>query len=426
MALKFQSRTKSGIVKKSKISTKVIAAIIVGIVAIAGIVIVFNSFASGPPAYQYSYNATCEKKSTNINVKTNQIVTTTGADIVTVPVDPKSDCVKNSAEAQSYRLYRATNGKDPDYKSYSELVQKMAGDRIQSPELVPQSFLDQYKTKSDAEFVTKVFQNVLYRTPADSGAAWAAEMKKNGWSRRDAVYIISSSAEAKNNNTGKFSEFISENTVPVTVNQTAQKAQNARAEEATKIVEGMRIVSYSILVLRNEINAAGSYAKAKPKQDEASKLMISVADAKKKFDDLYFVSTELSKNTAGGISDAKIKELKSKADEYLNVSWAGAVEAGRRAEKYKTDEANARIAASRRTSSSRNNRSGSTYRYNPPVTPTRTPQNNCPGFTNGQKVETESRQLPVDKGRSSYTETRQRIVFCSNGNITYGKWSIYQ
>jgi hypothetical protein len=302
----------------------------------------------------------------------------------------------------------------------------MAGDRIQSPELVPQSFLDQYKTKSDAEFVTKVFQNVLYRTPADSGAAWAAEMKKNGWSRRDAVYVISSSSEAKNNNTGKFSEFISENTVPVTVNQTAQKAQNARAEEATKIVEGMRIVSYSILVLRNEINAAGSYAKAKPKQDEASKLMISVADAKKKFDDLYFVSTELSKNTAGGISDAKIKELKSKADEYLNVSWAGAVEAGRRAEKYKTDEANARIAASRRTSSSRNNRSGSTYRYNPPVTPTRTPQNNCPGFTNGQKVETESRQLPVDKGRSSYTATRQRIVFCSNGNITYGKWSLYQ
>jgi hypothetical protein len=104
VASQAKSRTKSASSKKTKISTKVIAAIIVGIVAIAGIVIVFNSFASGQPAYQYSYNATCEKKSTNINVKTNQIVTTTGTDIVTVPVDPKSDCVKNSAEAMAFRL----------------------------------------------------------------------------------------------------------------------------------------------------------------------------------------------------------------------------------------------------------------------------------------------------------------------------------
>jgi hypothetical protein len=42
-----KSRTKSGSSKKPKISTKFIAAIIVGIVAIAGIGIVFNSFAKG-------------------------------------------------------------------------------------------------------------------------------------------------------------------------------------------------------------------------------------------------------------------------------------------------------------------------------------------------------------------------------------------
>jgi F0F1-type ATP synthase assembly protein I len=62
------SRTKFGSKPKSKISNKLIAAIIIGIVAIAGIAIVFSSFASGPPAYQYSYNTACtaDKKTTTV------------------------------------------------------------------------------------------------------------------------------------------------------------------------------------------------------------------------------------------------------------------------------------------------------------------------------------------------------------------------
>jgi hypothetical protein len=355
-----KTRTKAGVKnKKSKLSTKLIAAIIIGIVALWGLVVIYNSFASGPTPYLYSYNSTCPKKTTNINVKTNRIATNTGADIVTLPYDTSSDCLKNSAEEQSYRLYRATYGKQPDYKSYSELVQKMAGDRIPVPELVPQSFLDQYKGKSDAEFVTKVFQNVLYRTPGDNGASWAADMKKNGWSRRDAVFIISSSAESREKNIGPFSAFIKSNPEAVKVIPVAQNAQNARDEEAARLVDGMRLVNYSILVLRNEINSAGNYANSKPKQIEVARLMQEFSKGKEKFDSIYKQSIEKNRDLSNGISINRINTLNSKADEYLKSSWTGTVEAGQRTEKYRVDEENARIAAQNRAIGSGNASRGS-------------------------------------------------------------------
>jgi hypothetical protein len=329
---KTKSRTKSGSKnKKSKISNKTIVAIIIAFVAITGTVIVFSGYAAGPTAYQYSYNSTCEKKPTNVNITTGKVVTTTGPGIVTVPVDPKSDCVKYSAEEQSYRLYRATNGKAPDYKAYSELVQKMAGDRIPVPELVPQSFLDQYKAKTDAEFVTKVFQNVLYRTPGDNGASWAADMKKNGWSRKDAVFIISSSPEAQNNNIGKFSEFIKTNPTPVAITPNAQKTQDYRLKLINGKIEEIKILNYAILVNRNDINAATSYAAAKPKQQEVSKLMVRQGEINKEIVNLAQDAKNLTLRSPD-ISDAQIVAALDKANGYLASSWAATLEAGKKAE----------------------------------------------------------------------------------------------
>ena len=342
------SRTKSGSKPKSKISNKLIAAIIVGVVAIAGIAIIFNSFASTQPAYTYSFYTSClsDKKSTTVK-------SDIGNYNVTVPWDTKSNCLKDSAEEQAYRLNRAvTNGKPPnpptDYNKYKELVQKMAGDRVPVPELVPQSFLDQFKDKSDAEFVTQVFKNVLYRTPGDNGAAWAADMRKNGWSRKDAVFIISSSPEAKDKNVALFSEFLRNNPNPININPVAQNAQNVRDEEAKTLVEvGMKAANFRILQLRGEINSAGTYAKAKPKQDEVSRIMIDLGKGMERFSALYTQS--LTANTTQAIAIAKMNDYKRQADAYLNSSWAATVEAGQRAEKYRVDEENARIAAQNRS-----------------------------------------------------------------------------
>jgi hypothetical protein len=357
MASQAKSRTKSGSSKKSKISTKVIAAIIVGIVAIAGIAIVFNSFASGPPAYRYSFYTTC-----TADKKTTTVKSDLGSGNVTVGWDTKSACLKDSAEEQAYRLNRAVTNEQPpkyptNYDRYKEYVQKLSGDRLPPPDLVPQSFLDQFKDKSDAEFVTQVFKNVLYRTPGDNGASWAADMRKNGWSRKDAVFIISSSPEAKNKNIGRFTEFLRNNPNPISITPVAQNAQNARDEEVRKIIEpGMGYANYAILILRNEINAAGSYAKAKPKQEEASRIMIDFGKAMEKVNDLYAKS--LTANKDQGIDIGSMIELKKRADNLLASSWTGAVEAGQRTEKYRVDEENARIAAANRARSGGSGGSG--------------------------------------------------------------------
>jgi hypothetical protein len=330
-SIKSKSRTKSGSNKKSKISTKVIAAIIVGIVAIAGIVVVFNSFASGPPPYQYSFYTTC-----TADKKTTTVKSDLGSGNVTVGWDTKSACLKDSAEEQAYRLNRAVTNEQPpryptNFERYKEYVQKLAGDRTPPPDLVPQSFLDQFKDKTDAEFVTQVFKNVLYRTPGDNGASWAADMKKNGWSRRDAVFIISSSQEAKDKNVGRFTEFLRNRPEPVAIKANAQITQDYRLKLVKGKLEEIKILNYAILVNRNEINAATTYASAKPKQDELAKLMIKQGEITKQVSDLARDAAGLTLGSPD-ISDAAIKDVLGATNQYLASSWAATIEAGSRAE----------------------------------------------------------------------------------------------
>ena len=335
---KTKSRTKSGSKnKKSKISNKLIAAIVVGVVAIAGIAIIFRSFAAGPTAYQYSFYTTC-----TADKKTTTVKSDLGSGNVTVGWDTKSDCLKDSAEEQAYRLNRAVTNEQPpryptNYERYKEYVQKLAGDRTPPPELVPQSFLDQFKNKSDAEFVNQVFKNVLYRSLPDGGASWAAEMKKNGWSRKDAVFIISSSPEAKTKNVGRFTEFLRNRPEPVAIKPNAQLTQDYRLKLINGKIEEMKILNYVILAGRNEINSMNSSAESAPKKEEVSKNMIKQADIKKQIDDLVRDAKVLT-STSPDISDAAIVSAQAKANELLNSSWAGAVEAGSRADTLKTQE----------------------------------------------------------------------------------------
>jgi hypothetical protein len=328
---KFKSRTKTGASKKTKISTKLIAAIIIGVVAIAGIVIIFRSFASGPPVYQYSFytNCTTDKKTTTVK-------SDLGSGNVTVGWDTKSACLKDSAEEQAYRLNRAVTNEQPpkyptNYGRYKEFVQKLAGDRTPPPDLVPQSFLDQFKDKSDAEFVTQVFKNVLYRTPGDNGASWAADMKKNGWSRRDAVFIISSSPEAKNKNIGRFTEFLRNHPEPITIKPNAQATQDYRLNLINGKIEEMKILNYVILVGRNEINATNKHEFAVSKKEEVSRHMISLAEIKKQVDALAIDAKTLYTRSPD-ISNSAIVTAQAKSDELLNISWAAAIEAGTRAD----------------------------------------------------------------------------------------------
>ena len=323
------SRTKSGSKPKSKISNKLIAAIVIGIVAIAGIAIVFSSFASGPPAYQYSFYATC-----TADKKTTTVKSDLGSGNVTVGWDTKSDCLKDSAEEQAYRLNRAVTNEQPpryptNYERYKEYVQKLAGDRVPPPELVPQSFLDQFKDKSDAEFVTQVFKNVLYRTPGDNGASWAADMKKNGWSRKDAVFIISSSPEAKNKNVGRFTEFLRNHPGPVAIKPNAQITQDYRLKLINGKIEEMKILNYAILVLRNEINATNNFDGAKPKQEKVAEYMIKQGQIKAQIDGLALDAKVLTAQSPD-ISSTNILASLNTADELIKSSWGATLVAGSR------------------------------------------------------------------------------------------------
>jgi len=340
------SRSKTGSKnKKSKISTKLVAAIIIGIVAIAGIAIVFSSFASGPVPYEYSYNASCPKKTTNVNIKTGQVVSTTGTDIVTVPYDTTTDCLKNSAEAMAFRLYQTVYGKTIDYNTYKTFVQKLAGDRTQPQLLIPDSAVTE---PADLKlYVQKMYKNALGRSPSRNEVkSWINKINNEKINRQDVAFLFASSAEAGVKNSGPFAKFIKANPDAVAIVPVAQNAQNARGEEAAKIVEGMRIANYAILVLRNEINSAGNYAVAKPKQDEVSRIMIDFSKGMEKLNELYTKSLSANKDQAVDIT--KMNELKKQADDYLASSWVGTVEAGQRAEKYRVDEENARIAAQNR------------------------------------------------------------------------------
>jgi len=356
-----KSRTKSGSSKKSKISSKLIAAIIVGIVAIAGIIIVFSSFASGPPAYQYQYSTNCPKATTNINVKTNQIVTTTGADIVTVPVDPKSDCVKNSAEAMAYRLYYTTYAKDPVYinakdkvndsSTFVGLVQKLAGDRINPQLIYPNS---QYATPADlSAFVRTMYKNALNRTPSDKEVNdWLSNIKKGNLDRADIATLFAESAEAKVNLSGKFANYIKANPGPVAVTPTAQNQQNARAAEAKQKSDRMKSLNDEIQSLKKTGIQIGDYTSAKVIADQVSADMI---ESKKLYDgieDLYLQSKDLSLY-ATNISSVDIQNTKNTAYEYLKQSWANAVAMGSYTASLKASGANTAGASSSNSSPSR-------------------------------------------------------------------------
>jgi hypothetical protein len=326
---KITSRTKSASMPKSKISSKLIAAIIIGVVAIAGIAIVFSSFASGLPAYQYSYNASCEKKTTNINVKTNQIVTTTGADIVTVPIDPKSDCVKDSAEAMAYRLYYVTYAKDPLYdnakskdadpSTYAGLVQALAGNRTKPQLIFPN---DTYRDPADlSAFVRTMYKNAVNRTASDKEVNdWVKNIKDNNLDRADVATLFAEAPEAKVNLSGKFANYIKSNPKPVTIIPTAQNQQNTRAAEAKKKAERMKALNDEIQNVKNIGVQVGSYTAAKSLAENINKNMI---DSKKLYDEiegLYVDSKDLSVY-ATNISYTDISTTKNQAYEYLKKSW---------------------------------------------------------------------------------------------------------
>jgi hypothetical protein len=271
------SRTKLGSKPKSKISPKVIAAIVVGVVALAGVGIVLYSFAGTAPKYQYSYNSSCPKKTTKINVLSNQIVSYPGASIIgtanaqedsesvtdtstdtesevtsdsesadsasttpttasaseiaTVPFDPISECVKNSAEAMAYRLYYTAYGKPIDYATYTSYVQKLATNKQNYKTIIPASALTQ---PADLRgFVKLMYRNSLGRTPSENEInSWVKNISKNKLSRQAVASLFADSVESKNYNSGRFAAFVQANPAPVTL--AGAKTTSATPPAATK------------------------------------------------------------------------------------------------------------------------------------------------------------------------------------------------
>ncbi len=324
---KITSRTKSGTKQRSKISTKLIAAIIIGIVAIAGIAIVFSSFASGLPAYQYSYSASCEKKTTNINIKTNQIVTTTGADIVTVPVDPKSDCVKNSAEAMAFRLYQTVYGKSIDYNTFKTDVQKLAGDRTRPQLLIPDSAI---KDPTDnREFVKKMYKNILGRTPSESEVnGWINNIDSGKVNRQDVAYLFAASTEAGTKNSGPFASFIKANPAAVNIAPTAQNQQNERTSQALAKLKEMVAQKDNLVAEKNQVVRLNNYDQAKPITDRISLRMIRISQLNNEVQKLAGESAILSEY-ATNINNTDISNYSKLSQNVLAQSWTATIEAGR-------------------------------------------------------------------------------------------------
>ena len=431
------SRTKSGSKPKSKLSTKLVAAIVIGIVAITGIAIVFSSFASGPPAYQYSYNASCPKKTTNINVKTNQIVTTTGADIVTVPVDPKSDCVKDSAEAMAYRLYYITYAKDPLYDNfkskeadpgtYAGLVQALAGNRTKPQLIFPN---DTYKNPADlATFVRTMYKNAVNRTPSDKEVNdWLKNIKDNKLDRADVATLFAGAPEAKVNLSGKFANYIKNNPKPVVTIPTAQNQQNARTAEAKKKLDEMVGQKDALISEKNSLLKNNNLTTAKQAQDRINLRMIRV----KQIDDEIKKLLQESKNLtqyAANISDVDIANYSKLSNNIVTQCWEATVQASNHIGRLINT-------ASTRNRNSNTNRSSGQSASNNNDSPTRTNCRPAQGYSEFRTV-TEN-TLRQEKRRKLYplgsyynanvvtiynvNQIRQRFRYCSNGNEVYSSW----
>jgi len=240
---KTKSRKSSSSIYKNNLSPKITMAILVAIVAVAGIAIVFSSFASNLLLpNQYSYSEKCPKKTTSINVKTNKVVTTAGPDVVAVPYDPTSDCVKNSAEAMAYRLYYVTFGKQTDLDSYKANTQKMAGDRIKPQEIYNANLYTtgQYTGTNLRGYINKLF-NTATGVPNPSYQAvedWAKKAERNNnrasdnLSRNSLATLFAGSPNARRYYAGKFAAFIATNPAPVKIVPVAVDAQRARANLA--------------------------------------------------------------------------------------------------------------------------------------------------------------------------------------------------
>lgn len=349
MPTKSKSHTKAGSKnKKTKISSKLIAAIIIGVVAIAGIVIIFDSFASGPPAYQYSYVANCQadKKDTAIGG-------------VTVPYNVASDCVKNSAEEMAYRLYAGAYGKVIDYNTYKDYVQKLAGDRLLTTNIVPESAL---ATGTDQQYITNLYKNIVYRSPSTQEVTgWINQKNNNKLSREDLLSLIAQSAEAKNANAPKFAQFLKANPNPVAIVPTAQNQQNARAAEAKQKSDRMKTLNDAIQANTKAGLQIVDYKSAKTLADQVSKDMI---ESKSLYDQIESLTTKSSALTkyATNISDSQIRSTLTTSYEYLKQSWTNAVKLGTyvyNLDRFYTAIANSKKTANKSNQAANNNRSES-------------------------------------------------------------------
>jgi hypothetical protein len=329
-----KAKTKKSTSSKSKstLSPKVTMAILVSIIALAGLAIVYYSFAGSLLLpNQYSYTDSCPQKTTSINVKTNKVVTTSGPDVVTVPYDPTSDCVKNSAEAMAYRLYYVTFGKQTDIDSYKVNTQKMAGDRIK-PQLIYNENLystGQYTGTNLRGYINKLFntatgvQNPSYQAVED----WAKKAERNNsrasdnLSRRSLAVLFAGSPNARRYYAGKFVGFIAANPAPVKVVTVAVDAQRARANLAKEQLNKIKILNDQIQTLkstsRNTSNQTVKnelYRQANVKLSE-SKTLLSIIRSEAS------QSAELTAY-AKDIDDQSVKQSKNSANSYYNESNA--------------------------------------------------------------------------------------------------------
>lgn len=321
------SRTISGSNPKSKISTKLIAAIIVGIVAIAGIIIVFSSFASGPPPYQYQYSAVCE----NLRAPAGR-----------PSYDPNTDCVKDSAEAMAYRLYKGAYGKVIDNGTYNSYTQKLAGDRTLTSKIVPESAL---ASGSDQQYISSLYKNLLNRNPSTQEITnWVNEKSKQNLSRGGLLSLIAQSAEAKKVNAGKFAEFLLanlNNKVPTfVVTPVAQNQQNARTEQALVKLKEMASQKDALLEDANAVQKISQSSKTKAYTDRISLRMIRISQIKTEIDALTKESQALTAY-ATNISDRTIVDYSKLSNSTVEQAWRASVNAGTYAYNLKLREAKA-------------------------------------------------------------------------------------
>lgn len=327
-----KTRKSSSSKSKSSLSPKITMAILVSLVAVAGIAIVFYSFAGSLQLpNQYSYTEICPKKTTSINVKTNKVVTTSGPDVVTVPYDPTSDCVKNSAEAMAYRLYYTTFGSPTDYTTYKINTQKMAGDRIKPQLIYSENTYNSgpYKDLSLRGYINKLFGTATGVTspPYSAVEDWAKKAERNNnrasdnLSRRSLAVLFAGSPNARRYYAGKFAQFIQANPTPVKIVPVAVDAQRARANLAQEQLNKMKNLNDQIQTLKstskntnNQEVRAELYRQANAKLTESKTL-------------LNIINTEANQSAeltayAKDIDDKSVQQSKRTATNYYNESNA--------------------------------------------------------------------------------------------------------